>query len=332
MVALIALTLGLYEFVPRYRPSERQLLQNQDFSRDLAGWWTTGRVRPDPTRSGTVVLEIAGAAVGRSVLRQTVDLDRTPATVIVRAEIAAGIVEPGDGRIGGAWIIVGNLVGSSPTSLYWEKGAFQPYLATSGHGWSPLDVILTVPAGSRMLTFEAGVGGGTGSVLRIAGLAMLEASERTNFRIGRLALMGAWGLTAVWGSAVMWRGLGSGWPRLPFALLLGAAALGLMMPASWRLQVSMLFGSTPEAVGHTLLFFFLALTCRLGRPQDPLWLSFATLALVAAASEVVQFFVPGRGPQLQDWLADLGGILAGLVLCAPILRLCSRILGRNRVR
>jgi VanZ like family len=332
VLALIGLTLGLHEFVPRYRPLDRQLLENHDFGRDLAEWGTTGRVRPDPRRSGAVVLEVAGAAAGTASLRQAVDLVRTPATVIVRAELAAEIVDPGDGRIGGAWIIVGSLVGSSPASPYWETGAFEPYLVTGSHGWWPLEAALTVPAGSPMLTFEAGVGGGVGSVLRITDLAVLEASERINFRIGRLALMVAWGLTAVWGGAAVYRGLGSGWARLAFAVLLGTAALGLLMPESARPPISLFRADAGAATGHMLLFFFLALAFRLARPQDPSWLSLGLLALLAAASEVLQLFVPARGPELPDLLADFAGILAGLVLCAPARHLYSRILGRNRVR
>ena len=334
MLALIALTMGLYDFVPRYRPADRQLLQNHDFGRNLAEWSTAGRVRHDPNRLGTVALEVAGGAVGRSVLRQTVDLVQLPATVILRAEIAAEIVAPDDGRLGGAWIIIGELAGSDPGSLYWRKGAFQPYRATASHGWGPLQAILTIPTDSRTLTFEAGVGGGAGSVLRIANLGMLEAAERTAFRVGRLALMLAWGLTAVWGSATIYRSLDSGSARLAFALLLGVGALGLLMPGVASPHASPLWAwaSAAEAAGHATLFVFLALTFRLGRPLDPFWLCFVVLALVAGASEVVQCFVPGRGPELYDWLIDLAGIVAGLALFDPALRLYGRVVGRNRVR
>ena len=327
VLALIALTLGLYEFAPRYRPSDRQLLQNADFRRDLAEWSTTERVRPDPRRSGTVVLESGGDPVGTS-MRQTVELAGTPAAVIVRAQIAAEIIDPEDGRKGGAWIILGHLVGSGHTSPYWDEGAFEPYLTTSSHRWWNLEATLAGPLDYRRLTFEAGVVGAAGTVLRIADLAVLEASEHPAFRTGRRALMVAWGLTAVWGSALVFRALGSGRARLAFAILLGTAAVGLLMPES----ASPLWASAHEATGHVLLFFLLAFTCRLHRPQDPFWLSFGILALVAAASEVVQSFVPGRGPELHDWLADLGGILAGLVLFAPALRFYSRILGRDRAR
>jgi hypothetical protein len=136
LLVLIALTLGLYEFVPRYEPSDRQILGNLDGG-DLAGWWTMGSVRRDPRRSRSVVLEVAGAAAGASVLRRTVDL-RTPATVILRAKIAADILESGDGSGGGAWLIVGNLAGSGPTSLYWEKGRTSPIwprAVTAGGHW-----------------------------------------------------------------------------------------------------------------------------------------------------------------------------------------------------
>ena len=145
LLVLIALTLGLYEFVPRYEPSDRQVLGNLDGG-DLAGWWTMGSVRRDPQRSRSVVLEVAGAAAGASVLRRTVDL-RTPATVILRAKIAADILELGEGSGGGAWMIIGNLAGSGPDVAVLGKGAYQPYLATSSHGWRSLEATSTVPAG-----------------------------------------------------------------------------------------------------------------------------------------------------------------------------------------
>jgi hypothetical protein len=45
LLALMALTLGLYEFVPRYERSDRQVLGSLESDGDLATWWTTGHVR-----------------------------------------------------------------------------------------------------------------------------------------------------------------------------------------------------------------------------------------------------------------------------------------------
>jgi hypothetical protein len=231
LLALMALTLGLCEFVPRHEPSDRQVLGSLESDGDLATWWTAGHVRPDLGRARAVVLEVAGAIAGASVLRRAVDL-RTPATMILRAEIAPSIVETGDGSGGGAWMIVGSLADSGPTSLYSEKGAYKPYLATSSHGWRSLEATFTVPAGRGDLAFEAGIGGGAGSVLRLADLVLLEASERTGFRIGRLALMAAWGPAVARGGVGVWRSLESGWARLALGSLLAVAAVGLMSPAS----------------------------------------------------------------------------------------------------
>ncbi|MBC7364338.1 MAG: VanZ family protein [Candidatus Aminicenantes bacterium] len=45
-----------------------------------------------------------------------------------------------------------------------------------------------------------------------------------------------------------------------------------------------------------------------------IYLTFMTGALIGLGDEIHQLFVPGRNCDWKDWLADLSGILAGLVI------------------
>jgi membrane associated rhomboid family serine protease len=74
-----------------------------------------------------------------------------------------------------------------------------------------------------------------------------------------------------------------------------------------------------DKVVHGLLFAALALTGRwAGIRQAPLTV---LLVAYAAASEVVQGFTPvARSATVTDWLADVTGLLAGLVLWELLVR------------
>jgi len=50
------------------------------------------------------------------------------------------------------------------------------------------------------------------------------------------------------------------------------------------------------------------------RPPLSIYLTFMTGALIGLSDEVHQLFVPGRNCDWKDWLADLSGILAGLIV------------------
>jgi len=65
--------------------------------------------------------------------------------------------------------------------------------------------------------------------------------------------------------------------------------------------------------GHLFLFFLLA--ALLGRiyPVKIPYLLFPII-LLAGATELMQFFVDGRGPGIEDWLLDIGGALIGITL------------------
>lgn len=89
----------------------------------------------------------------------------------------------------------------------------------------------------------------------------------------------------------------------------------------------------PEAAGlipppwdkllHLCWYALLAglLLLGLGRRRWP-W-AFVSLLLLAGWDEWHQFFLPGRSPGIDDWLADALGVMAGIVLSFAIGRRVS---------
>jgi VanZ family protein len=77
--------------------------------------------------------------------------------------------------------------------------------------------------------------------------------------------------------------------------------------------------------GHAALFFALGLLTFLAvwqrgeahRP-GPWAQKLIVLAVFAAATEALQVLTPSREPAVRDWLLDLAGILAALLLSLPL--------------
>jgi VanZ family protein len=93
--------------------------------------------------------------------------------------------------------------------------------------------------------------------------------------------------------------------------------------------------ATAKQSGHAVLFFLLAVAAYLGlwrRGRASRLLSWCQTSLLlvafAAATEMLQVIAPSRAPALQDWLLDLAGIAAGLVVCG----LLYATFWRRRVR
>lgn len=56
----------------------------------------------------------------------------------------------------------------------------------------------------------------------------------------------------------------------------------------------------------------------------------AGLAVLAVASEIAQFWIPGRTPLVSDAMIDLGGAVAGLALARLALEAARRTRGRRQ--
>ena len=76
---------------------------------------------------------------------------------------------------------------------------------------------------------------------------------------------------------------------------------------------------------HVTMFLLLGWLTALALPKLGTARAFMWLAAVAAASEIAQFWVPGRTPRLSDLMLDMVGALVGVVSVALVRRALSRL-------
>ena len=105
-----------------------------------------------------------------------------------------------------------------------------------------------------------------------------------------------------------------------YAVLTGGRSLPARLPAAELLRLPFPTGGLPIFTGlHALLFGLASLL--LGLTQRRAW---QDLMLLGLATEALQYFVPGRGPGLQDVLVDWIGVFCGLGLVV-LLRHSGRV-------
>lgn len=102
-------------------------------------------------------------------------------------------------------------------------------------------------------------------------------------------------------------------PALRRALLASAAGtLALLLPLPPLPQWKWLFNLGHVPLLATLGYLWLQALCALGQPARRAgWLVLGGGALLGAALELLQFAIPGRWPDLQDFLLNLLGLLIG---------------------
>ncbi len=84
-----------------------------------------------------------------------------------------------------------------------------------------------------------------------------------------------------------------------------------------------------RAAGHAALYALLgfAAAARFAvsdfarqAPYRALAMMLLAIWLIAGGSEAAQSYVPGRAPELTDWLLDMGGAIVGLAVAGPVIR------------
>src|SRR5574343_1148187 len=86
-------------------------------------------------------------------------------------------------------------------------------------------------------------------------------------------------------------------------------ASGHLVPGPW------------DKVVHMAVFATLALGMRMLMPGLPVWLLFTLGAVIGVADEIHQTWVPTRQPGWDDGMADLLGIMIGLLAWYPLKRI-----------
>jgi VanZ family protein len=99
---------------------------------------------------------------------------------------------------------------------------------------------------------------------------------------------------------------------------LGDLRLPLGLPAeAWH---AILFA----ALGASLALAYATSAAARRSPRRLLLMALLAIWLLASATELLQDSVPGRQPQLSDWVADVVGGVMGFLLAGPAIRVILR--------
>lgn len=124
--------------------------------------------------------------------------------------------------------------------------------------------------------------------------------------------------------------------RVAFLLALAGTALAVMLPAAWIGEARRAFPWFSRAISqvervwpsvdmvHAVIFFVLGALAALAFPRARVAGMLAVLVLVAALSEIVQFWIPGRMPQADEFLLDVAAATLAVLAIRGLARVCDR--------
>ncbi len=109
--------------------------------------------------------------------------------------------------------------------------------------------------------------------------------------------------------------------RLIALFILSIGISGVIAPAALKLMLLHLFPAHTDKIGHFILFTLIALFSTLICRKHGYVKILTDLVILAAATELIQLFVPGRSAMVSDWVIDTGGVLLGMLFAVAIDRL-----------
>jgi len=166
-------------------------------------------------------------------------------------------------------------------------------------------------------------------------LSLMPIREKSAYRVYRGIAIGIWSVVAAWLLGDYLRIHGFSKQQVPVAILLCAIVVGVLMPVEMKVSLAdSLISLSPwiwhivssfsrsvsvdtYTIGHFLAFVYLSLAVYWQTSYfRSLIQALGLLVLFAFVSEVLQFLVDGRNPQLMDFLTDVAGIFIALLICA----------------
>jgi hypothetical protein len=299
-----------------------------DDGRPVAGRW---EIEGDPKgvsiENGTLRLrnDDPEAVVG---LRQVWRLDPNgPHTFLLAATLASkDVVGQRRGyRFAEVTLVADDTIGRAPLRSIHRLAALKRTTGPARY----VD-LFEFPSGTRLVELAIRLRHVVGEV-SVRGLEVKALQERRLFGWARLALQLAWAATLAAGCWLFWRDVDH---RRSGLVLIAAAAAGmvlLLMPQGLRnttlmplmqLVPARLLGPEDLAnLGHFAIFVAAGALTRLSRRQEPWPRQLVLLVGVAGLAELLQFMAELRSAELDDWLTNAAGALAGWLPAMAWLRL-----------
>ena len=293
-------TLLLFERVDAFRAVGGELLSNPDFDQGMAGW---EGINIGEVRAGAVVLASTGGDESH-ILRQVV---RTPPGGLIRVTADARLVAVIQGPLDWHNARVGVLGLDTGGQVFWDFSG-NLFAKVGTHRLEGISRVIKVPSRYRSIRIEAELTGGSGALV-LERLSLAEVEPRPLVEMLRSCVLAVWFALLPLSVVVMWRFLGG----YEAVLLATGAGLLLFLPTPLRqgLQEAISPEHWPVSVDHLLLFVVLGMVI-LRRSGANLRAStfyrILALLVMAVSLEVVQYYAPGRTPDLRDLWSNLAGI------------------------
>ena len=338
VISLLLMTVGLFEFAPRYEAIGPEMLRNGGFKDGFDGWTTHGAKGTVAAASGMAVLESGDAS--KSVgIRQIHPAPPGLETLLLSVEASTeGVLQGAKSWYGARIYVVGrNAEGKS----LWQTHRLATHLF-GDNSWRYYSTAFPVTEDVKEIVVGAQLIRTTGA-MRLRGLSLLPARERTGFRAATYVLLAAWAVTLAWIGGSLVRDIGSTVMRglivfvtlgISAGVLISGQAKQKLLATAWgeyerfrqalAIKLPKLSGiewGGPEylhvntsQIGHLSLFFTLAVLVQFAWRTGRRAFQLLTLLLFAAVTESLQYFVSGREATVEDWSFDAGGILAAFAL------------------
>ena len=313
---LVALSIAVFLFMPRYEQIGEPLLDHPAFANGLEGWEREGQVTWTSNDPGSIVLQRLSLET-RTAITKDIPPPDGGSIMMLRAQVQAEDVRPGpevwdQARVYLAQVDAdGNVLWGEDHNLFLIDGTTGVRNYSRAYG---------IPDEIRTLRLGIELKNATGK-LEVSRLELVEAKRPLAFLLMAGSLLVAWVFLIAYSGRLALSGIESVQLRIWLAVTAVLSIIAIMMPGDlyadrWQ-AFAYHFGLEDldiNSLAHGVIFAALAFIVRLGRPSDPLWLHAAAWLPIAVASEVMQLFTIEREPSLYDLVLDMAGVVVGLAL------------------
>jgi VanZ family protein len=333
----IFLTLLSYLFfttVDGYVVDGEQLLSNPTFLNDMAGWRVGGNSELVQVADGVVSISHDDLSQ-TNVLNQCWDGDQFPNQILFRisastADLVLGEKTWHQARAG--------LIIHLPDGKIDYRSSNRLLALNTDQPWKPFQAGLDVDASAERVCISIGLHGSKGT-FQIKDPMLYPARVPAEYSLVKNLLLVVWLFATVVWLTLLVKHYRHRPQMLILTLMLIGIAIGILMPAELRLAMDNQFspylpeintrelfsalGVSPQShvnllpqhwnvskFGH-LLGFFLLSAILFSEKKKRVFMVLPGLVLLALVTEIMQHYIPGRGPRISDTLVDLIGIVAG---------------------
>jgi len=327
LIGLVLGTIGFFGLYPRFELSGPELLIDPAFREGFAHWQRSGRGHAQ-VKDGVVSLRVGEAGAGAAV-RQNISDPRRYQWLSLAGELRAVAIRRGEqfwhnGRLVLVSFNADRRMISGPHVVAELEGT---------RSWQRFAAVFKVPGNVHSMRADIQLIGATGTLFA-RNLSLRAAHERADYPLYRAIGLTIWALGLAWLSWPLLARLRFDWAHGTVCLALAGIFVGVLLPLEPKQSLDTAMTGLANGVlqvlhekigceqcspwvsssrpGHVVFFALLGFAVSWAFRQASYWQLLPGLLLLASASEVLQFFVDGRLPLVNDFLDDAVGLLIGM--------------------